>query len=219
MKSLKIAAVVITLVVSTGANAALLGRLAATEGGTDYQAYYDDVADLTWLADANYAQTSNYAGASPVGRMSWQAANEWVANLTVGDVGGWRLADTLQPDASCSIQRSGISNGRNCTGSEMGNLFYNTLGNSQGSSGNTGPFSNIQSKFYWSATALDANTDINAWAFNMGTGIQGYSKMDKSFYAWAVQSGDISAVPVPAAVWLFGSGLIGLAGIARRKKV
>ncbi|MDH5570643.1 MAG: VPLPA-CTERM sorting domain-containing protein [Gammaproteobacteria bacterium] len=28
----------------------------------------------------------------------------------------------------------------------------------------------------------------------------------------------ISAVPVPAAVWLFGSGLIGLAGVARRKK-
>jgi len=25
-------------------------------------------------------------------------------------------------------------------------------------------------------------------------------------------------VPVPAAVWLFGSGLIGLIGIARRKK-
>ena len=28
----------------------------------------------------------------------------------------------------------------------------------------------------------------------------------------------ISAVPVPAAVWLFGSGLIGLIGVARRKK-
>ena len=28
----------------------------------------------------------------------------------------------------------------------------------------------------------------------------------------------ISAVPVPAAVWLFGSGLLGLIGIARRKK-
>jgi len=26
-----------------------------------------------------------------------------------------------------------------------------------------------------------------------------------------------SAVPVPAAVWLFGSGLIGLVGVARRK--
>ncbi len=29
----------------------------------------------------------------------------------------------------------------------------------------------------------------------------------------------INAVPVPAAVWLFGSGLIGLVGIARRRKV
>ena len=29
----------------------------------------------------------------------------------------------------------------------------------------------------------------------------------------------ITAVPVPAAVWLFGSGLLGLAGIARRKTV
>ena len=27
-----------------------------------------------------------------------------------------------------------------------------------------------------------------------------------------------TVVPVPAAVWLFGSGLIGLIGIARRKK-
>ena len=31
-------------------------------------------------------------------------------------------------------------------------------------------------------------------------------------------SGTLSIVPVPAAVWLFGSGLIGLIGIARRKK-
>jgi hypothetical protein len=28
----------------------------------------------------------------------------------------------------------------------------------------------------------------------------------------------IAAVPIPAAVWLFGSGLIGLVGVARRKK-
>jgi hypothetical protein len=31
-------------------------------------------------------------------------------------------------------------------------------------------------------------------------------------------SGSISPVPVPAAVWLFGSGLLGLVGVARRKR-
>jgi hypothetical protein len=31
-------------------------------------------------------------------------------------------------------------------------------------------------------------------------------------------SAAVSAVPVPAAVWLFGSGLLGLAGVARRKQ-
>ncbi|HSH28862.1 MAG TPA: VPLPA-CTERM sorting domain-containing protein [Thiohalobacter sp.] len=37
--------------------------------------------------------------------------------------------------------------------------------------------------------------------------------------AYAVHlEGSVSAVPVPAAVWLFGSGLVGLVGVARRRK-
>lgn len=36
-------------------------------------------------------------------------------------------------------------------------------------------------------------------------------------YNWNI-TGTVSAVPVPAAVWLFGSGLIALAGLAKRKK-
>jgi len=37
---------------------------------------------------------------------------------------------------------------------------------------------------------------------------------------WTSESGVFlsTVVPVPAAVWLFGSGFIGLIGIARRKK-
>ena len=31
-------------------------------------------------------------------------------------------------------------------------------------------------------------------------------------------NGDLNPVPIPAAIWLFGSGLIGLVGVARRKK-
>lgn len=46
------------------------------------------------------------------------------------------------------------------------------------------------------------------------------ASMGDAFTTSDITSGDIlnQPVPVPAAVWLFGSGLIGLIGIARRKK-
>jgi len=37
-------------------------------------------------------------------------------------------------------------------------------------------------------------------------------------YTLTFEVNELSAVPVPAAVWLFGSGLLGLVGMARRKK-
>ncbi len=40
---------------------------------------YDDVLDITWLADANYAQTSGY---DSDGRMNFSAANTWAAGLS-----------------------------------------------------------------------------------------------------------------------------------------
>ena len=195
-----------TLVLSTSVNAALIERL----GGL---AYYDDAADLTWLADANAAGTA----------MNWADANSWAAGLDVSGVTGWRLADTIQPDASCGIQSGGDSYGYNCTGSELGNLFYNVLGGVGGSSivtthnANYDLFSNVQSSRYWSATEYAPNT-IGAWLFGMDDGYQVSYDKAVNFYAWAVQSGDVSAVPVPAAAWLFGSGLLGLIGVARRRR-
>lgn len=189
--------------VSFSADAALVSRL----GGL---AYYDDVADLTWLADANYAQTSGY---DADGAMTFSAANAWAAGLDVGGVTGWRLAST---DPALS--------GLNQSGSEMGNLFYNVLGGVAGQSittihnANYDLFSNIQSYYYyWSATEYAPDTAY-AWHFYMASGSQHYSHKLLNRYAWAVQSGDVSAVPVPAAVWLFGSGLLGLIGVARRKR-
>ena len=91
------------------ANATLISRL----GGL--AVYYTDF-NITWLANAD----AN-------GMRNWYTANTWASGLTVGGFSGWRLPTTLQPDASCGIQ-SGGSYGFNCTGSEMGHLFYTELG-------------------------------------------------------------------------------------------
>jgi hypothetical protein len=61
-----------------------------------------------------------------------------------------------------------------------------------------------------------------AWNFNFANGQQQLGNKDGSDFdgfAWAVRDGDVGpAVPVPPAVWLFGSAL-GLLGWLRRKKV
>jgi len=212
------------LIFSTYTNAALVERL----GGL---AYYDTEADLTWLADANYAYTSGYAAPyltyEDDGRMTWDQANIWVAGLDVAGVTDWRLPDTLQPDLSCSFQtHAGYSNRYNCTGSEMGNMFYNILGGSAYLSittthnANYDLFSNIQGAGYWSGTEYEPDTSY-AWYFGMYNGHQSILVKSIDGYAWAVHDGDVaavSAVPIPASVFLFSSGLIGLIGIAKRKK-
>ena len=42
---------------------------------------YDDVLDITWLQDANYAMTSGY---DADGTMTWDDAFTWAANLNYG---------------------------------------------------------------------------------------------------------------------------------------
>ena len=45
----------------------------------------------------------------------------------------------------------------------------------------------------------------------------GSDQMLFSFSGWNAGTVSISSVPIPASVWLFGSGLLGLIGIARKK--
>ncbi len=91
------------------------------------------------------------------GLMTWSQAMTWVGNLSYGGVTGWRLptSDTCM--------------GINCTGSEVGHLFYNELGGTAFSSilTSTDPdlalFTNIQTyEYYWSHTeyAPDTNSGV-----------------------------------------------------------
>ena len=215
-----IALVTSTLILSTSANAALIERL----GGL---AYYDTDANLTWLADANYAE----------GKMTWANANTWAASLNISGVTGWRLPDTVDvgnDGGTYTNYFQGIDEGFNITThSEMSNMYYNVLGNSalydiNGVENtnctfpdwcliNKNPFTNLLPDLYWSATLYGQSVE-EAWSFNMPGGEQSYAPFGfGGAYAWAVHDGDIGAVPIPSAVWLFGSGLIGLIGLARRK--
>jgi hypothetical protein len=55
----------------------------------------------------------------------------------------------------------------------------------------------------------DLLSDISSMDLRIGIHVQGYATGGSESF--------INNVPVPAAVWLFGSGLLGLVGVARRK--
>lgn len=70
-------------------------------------------------------------------------------------------------------------------------------------------FGNSITKYYWGlAATIAAGTSFDITLAN------GPFSFD-SYDSFAL---DASAVPVPAAVWLFGSALLGVAGISRKKK-
>ena len=124
-------------------HAALVGRDLNGSAGT-FEAYYDTVLDVTWLADANFAQTSGY---DADGRMTWQEANAWAANLSFTNgskvYDNWRLP-TVMPingvalnpgfstdgstDGGYNVSAPGSVFEHN-VGGEMAFMFYNNLGN------------------------------------------------------------------------------------------
>ena len=205
-----------------------------------FEAYYDTALDITWLADANYGYGSSYDSATGQtdGKMIWVDANTWATGLNFNGITGWRLPMMTDTGSlGCDFAYTGTDCGYNVdpTTSEMAHMYYITLGdkaqydtagNPQAGWGltNTGPFSNIRSDaYYWSAVDYAPYAGYK-WVFQFVSGLQHYDTQagglgPLGLYAWAVHAGDVggSAVPVPAAVWLFCGGLVSLVGIAKRE--
>ena len=228
LRSLAVAALVgATCTVS---HASLLSRA----GGA---AVFDTELDLTWIVDPHLAAVENFgvAGITAIpipslpgihtATMRWDTAMAWLDAMNAHQgsgylgVNSWRLPATLQPDASCSNTTptlSGIvlATGTGCIGSEMGYL-RTVEGVSIASVPNDPPFTNLGGVSYWSGSEVPVAAAENAafiYAFN-GNGVQGVADKSALHGAWAVAQGDVlSPVPAPAAVWMFGAGLLALLG-------
>ena len=144
-KGVLLATLVILLWASVPVNAALWDR----GGGL----IYDDVLDITWLQDANYANTTGYDdalyGTNTGGKMEWDDAMTWADNLayydSVRDVtwDDWRLPRILPVNGSTYNNATSYDGSTDVgynisapgsaypgsTASEMAYMFFNNLGN------------------------------------------------------------------------------------------
>ena len=112
--------------------------------------------------------------------------------------------------------------GYNMVNSEMGHLYYESLGSlgyyaedatapQDGWGLKPGPFSNLLLDYYFSGTLYSPDTD-DAWSFDFIHGDLDLDSMDYWSIAMAVHPGTVSAVPIASTVLLLASGLIGLMG-------
>lgn len=195
------------------------------------------------------------------GRMYWPDALSWIDAMNAATYLGhndWRLPGTL-PIGGSTYDTGFTNNATSDVGyadsdgwvdgagnpvSEMGHLYYVTLGNPGAcppidaspqsgcspsrTSPDYGPFSGVQGSTYWSGDSLDTS---KAWSFDFGSGYQnvaasgdnsggcgrgGCTSTSGTYsYAWAVYDGDVSPVPEPVAAWLFVSGLLTLLAAPR----
>jgi len=157
---------------------------------------YDDDLNITWLQDANYADTSGYDdllyGIDTDGTMYWDDAVTWANNLIYQGYDDWRLS--YNPD---------ICQSYGCSASEMGHLYH-----IEGISASTpGIFLNVRPGGYW---AGNERSPGEPYWFGFADGGQGVDMQNPRFYAWAVRDGNSRPVPEPNTMFLLSSGLVGL---------
>lgn len=221
---------------STSVNAALIDR----GGGL----IYDDDRNITWMQDA-YAAPGLMGRADAmtwVDNLTFGGFSDWrlPSTLNIDPSCGTDATDkqflTLTPCSGGEMGHLIYSEG-------LTYLPGDATLTSNLSWGSLGLFDNVYGGGYWTSTdylwtdqpyedPAGSTTESTGkpfprtprtnfgWLFYFG-GDPGAHKTilatTASRAVWAVRDGDVAAVPLPGAVWLFGSGLLGLVGLARRK--
>lgn len=202
---------------------------------------YDSSQNITWLANANLAQSQG-ADANGDGFMVYQEALDWAADLIFFDsvrgvnLDSWRLPTASYVNPNTSTHMVG----------ELESLFYDLGGTWRQNLFEVNPadsdlalFSNIQTGWYWGEGSVSINLHQHMFSFDVGrTSLDAGTSADCAqchnphsintsallnrfdFYAWAVLDGDVgsASVPEPTTLLLLGAGLAGLAGLSRKKR-
>jgi hypothetical protein len=121
-------------------------------------------------------------------------------NLDFNNTGGDSYNIDLTLDYQLNAEASGLFANSNVA------LDYGYTGNSFTGSDSVDAFT-----FAGFPYDTDSLTGSNGLIFTLGSGSTG------SFYADAVITENLAPVPVPAAVWFFASGLLGVIGLNKRK--
>lgn len=195
---------------------------------------YDDVADVTWISNG-FAFTNSIADSTsnpaadpytgtllgtvvtpPLGSPHPIVANDFSYATDLGRwVGSWWGATAWADSFTYQAGSQAISDWRLPTGAEAQSLLAQ-LGSGWGVKA---PFEWIP-PFYWTSDLTNGgeNADVARPAF--GT-INNFTLMNGSVPRYsnvlAVVSGNVAAVPLPGAVWLFGGAMAAFAGFSRRK--
>lgn len=201
---------------SVSASAGLMTIGSVTYKGKDYNLIYEDDQGLIWMDYTNQ-------------RTKWPQQVSWADGLNAPEAltyklnpevivsweGDWRLPKTV--DGPRKNGNDGTTTaGCNITTSEMGHLYYESLGNlgyydtngnpRPGWGGpriqegwglkNKGPFKNLQPYSYWSGTEYSINPE-HAWDFNMYFGSQGNLafKDAYNYSGMAVRQGKVVSGP------------------------
>jgi hypothetical protein len=196
---------------------------------------YDDVLDITWLQDTNLAESNKFGFESHPLYDS--------AILSNGKM-GWNFATDLYIDAMNDANYLGYNDWRlpyaDNPDSEVGHMYYTNLGGTFGGPMPSPIFTDgngILSTFlidpsdepqFWLIPEYD---DVYAYIYmfglpNTNNGGTYHTVKTAWMHVWPVRDGDVSIsdipsvppppIPIPSAIWLLGSGFIGLVGVRRK---
>ncbi|MCB1745644.1 MAG: hypothetical protein H6977_10080 [Gammaproteobacteria bacterium] len=184
--------------------AGLAGKAeAALESRLGGLAWYDSTLDVSWATDASLGATEPYF-----------VQRDALSTLTIGGVGDWRMP-TLDVDGNgVIVDCSGGAIG--CADNELGYMFaVNGV-----TSAAPGPFSEV-AESYW----VDPYDLVLGFAhlFSMSSGADLGVVADDApgmGAVWAVRDGDVgpAPVPLPAAAWSLGAGLLALHRLSRVRR-